>query len=184
MMNLVELLVQSDNRTARKASRDSTMVTKGHRHARRKNQAENLSELRANIENLALKIWQDKELRWVYEWPMKEDKRKMAIQGVDGQMRAKVVEEGVEVCKPETGRGLEDFDKENELGSTEDLKNCQEDKEEIPNCQVGNEMRSLQDLKDYQKEIQGISHCQLGNERRLLRDLEDCQEGNGSILNC
>jgi hypothetical protein len=71
----------------------------------------------------------------------------------------------------------------NELGSAEDLKDCQEGREEeIPDFQEGNELRSAEDLTDCQEDSQGISHCQLGNERRSLRDLEDCQEGSGSIL--
>jgi hypothetical protein len=70
------------------------------------------------------------------------------------------------------------------MGSVEGLKNCQEGKEEIPNCQVGNELRSLRDLRDYHKDSQGISHCQLGNEMRSLRDLENCQEGSESIPYC
>jgi hypothetical protein len=85
-------------------------------------------------------------------------------------------EEMVQVCEPETGRGLSD--EENELGSAEDLKNCQEGREEIPVFQVGNEMRSLRDLTDCQEDSQGISHCQLGNEMRSLRDLTDFQEGS------
>jgi hypothetical protein len=40
------------------------------------------------------------------------------------------LKEMVQVCEPETGRGLND--EENELGSAEDLKNCQEGREEIP----------------------------------------------------
>jgi hypothetical protein len=63
-------------------------------------------------------------------------------------------------------------DEENELGSAEDLKNCQEGREEIPVCQVGNELRSLRDLRDCHEDSQGISHCQLGNEMRSLRDLK------------
>jgi hypothetical protein len=79
---------------------------------------------------------------------------------------------------------LGEFSEENEMGSAEDLKNCQEGREEIPNCQVGKELRSAEDLTDCQEDSQGISHCQLGNEMRSLRDLEDCQEGSGSISNC
>jgi hypothetical protein len=52
----------------------------------------------------------------------------------------------VEVCKPETERGLDD--EEFEWGSTEDLKSFHEGREEIPDCQVGNGMRSLRDLID------------------------------------
>jgi hypothetical protein len=44
------------------------------------------------------------------------------------------------------------------MGPAKDLKNCQEDREEIPNCQVGKELRSLQDLRDCYEDSQGISH--------------------------
>jgi hypothetical protein len=207
-MKLVELLVQSDSsRFARKADRDNTMVTEGHRHAGRKSKAEKLAEmdkemdkelyeLKADIEKLELKMRQDKRSRWMYEWPMKKAKEKWPVKElmVRGQRRLLKrwlryaenlngpEEEMIQVCEPETGRGLDDF--ENELGSAEDLKNCQEGREEIPDCQVGNEMRSLRDLRDCQEDSQGISHCQLGNDMRSLRDLEDCQEGSGSISDC
>ena len=55
-------------------------------------------------------------------------------------------EEMVQVCEPETRRGLDD--EENELGSAEDLKHCQEGREEIPDCQEGKELRSAGDLKN------------------------------------
>jgi hypothetical protein len=84
-------------------------------------------------------------------------------------------EKRVQICKPETGRSLSSKD---ELGSAEDLKHCQEGREEIPNCQVGKELRSLRDLTDCHEDSQGISHCQVGNESRSLRDLIDCQEGS------
>jgi hypothetical protein len=46
-------------------------------------------------------------------------------------------------CEPEIGRGLDD-DEEFELGLAEDLKDCQEGREEeIPVFQEGNELRSL-----------------------------------------
>jgi hypothetical protein len=41
-------------------------------------------------------------------------------------------EKRVQVCELDTGRNLSDA--EDELGSTEDLKHCQEGREEIPNC--------------------------------------------------
>jgi hypothetical protein len=64
-MKLVTLLVQSDNnRFSRKANKDNTMVTKDHRHARRKSKAEKLAEmdkelteLKAYIEKLELWMW-------------------------------------------------------------------------------------------------------------------------------
>jgi hypothetical protein len=65
------------------------------------------------------------------------------------------------------------------MGSAEDLKHCQEGREEIPNFQVGKELRSTEDLTDCHEDSQGISHCQVGNGLRSLRDLIDCQEGSG-----
>jgi hypothetical protein len=50
-------------------------------------------------------------------------------------------EKRVQICEPETGRNLSDA--EDEMGSDEDLKHCQEGREEIPNFQVGKELRSL-----------------------------------------
>jgi hypothetical protein len=50
----------------------------------------------------------------------------------------------VQACEPETGEGLDD--EEDELGSAEDLKHCQEVRVEIPVFQEGNRLRSLQDL--------------------------------------
>jgi hypothetical protein len=86
-MKLETLLVQSDSsRFARKADRDNTMVTEGHRHAGRKSKAEKLAEMdkelyeiRADIEKLELKMRQDKKPRWVYEWPMKKPKEKWPV---------------------------------------------------------------------------------------------------------
>jgi hypothetical protein len=42
-----------------------------------------------------------------------------------------VPKEMVKVCEPETGRNL---GSEDELGSIEDVKDYQEDSQEIPNC--------------------------------------------------
>jgi hypothetical protein len=64
-------------------------------------------------------------------------------------------EEMIQVCVPETGKFLGE---KNELGSAEDLKNYQEDREEILFCQGGNDLRSLRDLRDYHEDSQRISH--------------------------
>jgi hypothetical protein len=90
-------------------------------------------------------------------------------------------EKRVQVCEPETGRNLSDA--EDEMGSDEDLKHCQEGREETPNFQVGKVLRSLRDLTDYHEDNQGISHCQVGNGSRSLWDLIDCQEGSRQFPN-
>jgi hypothetical protein len=57
-----------------------------------------------------------------------------------------------------------------ELGSSDDLKDCQEGRaEEIPDCQEGNRIEISEDLKDCHEDSEGISHCQLGNDQRSLR---------------
>jgi hypothetical protein len=146
-MKLVTHLVRSDSsRFARKADRDNTMVTEDHRHAGRKRKAEKLAEMdkelyeiKADIENLQLKMWQDKKPRWVYEWPMKEPKEKWPVKElmVRGQRRLLKrwlryaenlngpEEEMVQVCEPETGRDI------SEWRSAEDLENNQESGEKI-----------------------------------------------------
>jgi hypothetical protein len=147
------------------------MVTKGHRHAGKKSKAEKLAEMdredlvdiRAEIERIALKMQQNARIEKLELW-MQQDKKM------------------IYVCEPETRRGLDDF--ENELGSAEDLKNCQESRKEIPVFQVEKGLRSLRDLRDCHEDSQGISHCHMGNELRSLQDLTDCQEGSGSISYC
>jgi len=77
----------------------------------------------------------------------------------------------VQVCEPETRRGLDDED--DELGSAKDLKDFQEGrKEEIPICQEGNRLRSLRGLTDCHEDSEGISTFQVGKDKRSLRDLE------------
>jgi hypothetical protein len=156
-LKLETLRMRSDNsRFSRKENRGSNMATEGRRYARRK------------------ELWSqediDEELTYI--------KREIVRLKLKLWQNKKMIY----VCEPETGRGLDDF--ENELGSAEDLKNCHEGREEIPDCQEGNELRSLRDLTACQEDIQGISHCQLGNDKRSLRDLEDCQVGSGSISDC
>jgi hypothetical protein len=149
-MKLETLLVQSDSsRFARRADRDNTMATEGHRHAGRKSKAEKLAEMdkelaeiRADIENLELRMQQKAKPRWVYEWPMKKPKIKWPVKELMVRRQRRLLrgwlryaenlngpEEMVQVCEPETGRGLND--EENELGSAEDLKNCQEGREKF-----------------------------------------------------
>jgi hypothetical protein len=195
--------LQSDsNRFSRREDRDNNMATEGHRYAERKNpelmstteREKELADIRARMEELELRMQQNTKSRWVYEWPMRKAKVKWPVKELMARRQRRLLrgwlrhaenldgpEEMVQICEPETGRIL---DEENKMGSAEDLKNCQEGREEIPNFQVGKELRSLRDLTDCQEDSQGISHCQLGNDMRSLRDLEDCQEGSRSIPYC
>jgi hypothetical protein len=148
-MKLVKLLVRSDSsRFSRKANRNNNMATEGHRYARRRT-----SELWSQ-EDI------DEELSYI--------KREIARL----ELKLRQDKKMVQVCELEAREGLNDF--EIEMRSTQDLKNCHEGRDEIPDFSVGNKLRSLQGLTDCQEDSQGISHCQLGNGMRSLRYLEDC----------
>jgi hypothetical protein len=92
------------------------------------------------------------------KWPVKELVAKRQWRLLRGWLRyveslSDDEEEVVHVCEPEAGRNLSD----DELRSLDDLKYCQEGRDEISNCQVGNKKRSLVD------------------------DLIDCQEGSREV---
>jgi len=87
-MNLEPLLMQSDsNRFARRANRDSNMATEGHRFAGRKGLDlmsdaewdEELAEMNARLNEIAIEMWHDRRVRWMYEWPMKKAKAKWPV---------------------------------------------------------------------------------------------------------
>jgi hypothetical protein len=98
-MKLVELMMRSDSsRSATKADRGSRMATEGRR---KKSKAEKLAEMDRELADIRAEIER-------LELLMRQDKRV------------------VEVCEPETGKGLDDDDDDwDELGSTDDLKHCQ-----------------------------------------------------------
>jgi hypothetical protein len=113
------------------------------------------------------------KLRWVYEWPMKEPKVKWPVRELMVKRQRRLLKRWLRYaenlkateekmichCWPETGRGLDDWDddEEFELGSSDDLKHCQEGREEeIPVCQEGNELRSAEDLTDCHEDSQEI----------------------------
>jgi hypothetical protein len=77
------------------------------------------------------------------EWPVKELMARRQHRLLKGWLRHTKnldrLEEMVQICEPEIGRILGE---ENKMGSVEDLKNCQEGREEIPYCQVGKDEHS------------------------------------------
>jgi hypothetical protein len=192
--------VQSDNsRFARRADSYNKMATKCYTSAGRKDPElmrkvewdKELVEMRARMDELAFDMQQNAKSIWVYEWPMRKPKAKWPVKELMARRQCRLFrgwlrhaenldgpEEMVQVCEPETGRNL---GSEDELGSAEDLKDCQEDSQEIPNCQEGKELRSLWDLTDCHEDSWEISHFQEGNDMRSLRDLMDCQEGSRKI---
>ena len=139
------------SRFARREDRDNNMAIEGRRYAGRKNSDlwsqedidEELVDIKKEIEKLALQMQKKAKPQWVYEWPMRKEKEKWPVKELMARRQRRLLrgwlrhaknldgpEEMVQICEPETGRGLNDA--ENELGSVEDLKNCQEGREEIP----------------------------------------------------
>jgi hypothetical protein len=104
------------------------------------------------------------------KWPVRELVVKRQQRLLKGWLRHaenlnRPEEKMVQVCELEDGRNL---NSEDDMGSIEDLKDYQEGREEVPNCQEGNEMRSLWDLMDCQEDSGGISYFQEGNKTRSL----------------
>jgi hypothetical protein len=136
-MKLVELFVWSDsNRFSRKENRKNKMATEGHRYARRRT-----SEL------------------WIQE-DIDEELAYIKREIVRLELKLWQDKNMVQVCEPEAEEGLKNF--EIEMRSTEDLKNCHEGRDEIPDYPMGNKLRSLRGLTDCQEDSQGISHFPAG----------------------
>jgi hypothetical protein len=155
---------------------------------------EELAEMNARMDELALEMQQNARSRWVYEWPMRM-KEKWPVKELMARRQHRLLrrwlrhaenlnrpEERVQICEPGTGINLSDD--EDEMGSAEDLKNCQEGREENSNFQEGKGLRSLRDLAYFHENSWGISHCQEGNGSRSLQDLIDYLEGSSKFPVC
>jgi hypothetical protein len=187
MTKLSTWYFRSDSsRSVRETDRNSKMATEGHKHAEKKSPKlmsveemdKELADIKREMEELEMKMRQNKKPRWVYEWPIKPPKvkwpvRELMVKGQQRMLRRWLryaknrrsieEEELVQVCEPETRESFNNL--ESELGSPEDLKHCQEGREEeILDCQVGNELSSAEDLTDCQEDSEGISHCKRGND--------------------
>jgi hypothetical protein len=117
--------MQSDSsRFARRADRDNNMATEGRRFARRKDLElmsdaewdEELVEMNARLDEIAIEMRQDKRSRWVCEWPMRKAKAKWPVKELMARRQRGMLrgwlryaenldgpEEMVQVCEPETG---------------------------------------------------------------------------------
>ena len=81
------------------------------------------------------------------KWPVKEflaNGKQRLLKIWPGYAKSLSDTEMVCICEPEVGETLSDEEERSISG----LINCQEDRDEFSNCQVGNEMRSLEDLID------------------------------------
>jgi hypothetical protein len=104
---------------------------------------EELVEMNARLDELAIEMQQDKRSRWVHEWPIRKPKVKWPVKELMVMRQCRLLkgwlryaeslngreENEVQICELETGINISD---DEEWGSAEDLKNCQEGREEIP----------------------------------------------------
>jgi hypothetical protein len=144
-MKLEHSGMRSDSsRFAREADRHNEMATEGHRSVEWKSPKvmsttemdKELADIKREMEELEMKMRKGKKPRWVYEWPMRTQKVKWPVRElmVKGQqrllrkwlryaesLRPIEEEEMVYICEPEIGKIL---GAENELGSSDDLKDC------------------------------------------------------------
>jgi hypothetical protein len=75
-------LLAVSSRFSRRADRDNKMATEGYRYAGRKDPElmrkaewdEELTEMNARMDELALEMQQNARSRWVYEWPMRKQR--------------------------------------------------------------------------------------------------------------
>jgi hypothetical protein len=80
------------------------MVVEGHKRGRREDfpqkrkveMDKELSEIRAEMEKLALKMQQEEKVRWRYEWPLK--RKPSGCSEVVGQKATTGVKKVVEAC--------------------------------------------------------------------------------------
>jgi hypothetical protein len=152
-MKLEHSGMKSDiSRSVREADKHGKMATEGHKHAEKKSSKmmseiemdKELTDIKREMEELKMKMWQDKKLRWVCEWPMQKPKVKWPVKQLMARRQYRLLkrwlryaenlkateEEMIDHCWPETKRGLDDWDddEEFELGSSADLKHCQVDR--------------------------------------------------------
>ena len=116
---------------------------KNHQQQRKDEMDKELAEIRARMEELALRVQRNVETHWVYEWPLRR-KAKWLVKKLLARRKQRLlrrwlryvkslrpIEEMVHVCEPEAGRNLSDDD---EKRSLEDLRDCQAGSEEFSIC--------------------------------------------------
>jgi hypothetical protein len=175
MMKLSTQDCRSDSsRSVRETDRNSVMATEGHRPAEKKSpnmmsaaeMDKEMVDIKREMEELELKMRQNRKLRWVHEWPMKTPKMKWPVKELMARRQQRMLrrwlryaenlrpiekeEEMVYIYEPEIGDILGG---ENDQRSLRDLIDCQEGSGRFPYFQMGKgtEMRPADDLKDCQK---------------------------------
>jgi hypothetical protein len=143
--------LQSDNnKFSRRADGNRNMATEGHGRGGKKNHQQQekvemdkeLVEIRARMDELALRMQQDAKSRWVYEWPMKT-KVKWPVRELMAKRQQRLLkiwlrhaenlnrpeEKMVQVCEPEDGRNLSS---EDDMGSLKISKTAKRVEQKFP----------------------------------------------------
>jgi hypothetical protein len=114
-------------------------------------------QIRIRIEQLTLKMQQQAEVHWRYEWPLSR-KEKWLVQNLLARKKKRgerrwlrhaenlsdTEHEMVYIFEPEVGRTLSD----DEGRSDKSLMKFQEGRDEFLNFHMGNEMGSMEDIID------------------------------------
>jgi hypothetical protein len=144
-MKLEHSEMRSDsNKSIRETDRHNKMATGGHKHAEGKSPKlmsatemdKEITDIKREMEELEMKMRQNKKTRWVYEWPMKTPKVKWPVRELMVKRQQRLLrrwlryaenlkpiekEDMVQICELEIGEILGE---ENELGSYDDLIDC------------------------------------------------------------
>jgi hypothetical protein len=194
--------LQSDNKKfAKREDNNRNMATEGHGHGHREGHKqkknpgmdEEIAEIRARMEELALWMQLNARTHWVYEWPLRR-KSKWSVKKLLARRQRRLLmewlryveslrdeEEMVHVCEPKAGRNLSNDEEER---SSRYLIDCQVGRDGLSNCQVGNRKRSVSGLINCQEGGDESSDCQMGNKMGSLGDLIDYQVGREEIPYC
>jgi hypothetical protein len=162
------------------------MAIEGHKHGRgevhsQKRKVEmdkELSEIRAQMEELAFKMQQESKVHWRYEWPLKRTTR-WPVQKLLARRQQQMLKrwlrhaENLSHKGKRSGKSLIDFQVGNEKGSV-DLINCQVGRGDIPDFQVGKgEEVSSAESSLTDEEVEEKPHSDGDSRRTVSRVNED-----------
>jgi hypothetical protein len=103
--------LQSDNnKFSRREDRNRKMATEGHGCGGKKNHQQQrkdemdkeLAEIRARMEELALRVQQNAKTHWVYEWPLRR-KAKWPVKKLLAKGQQRLLRRMAEVCEKPQG---------------------------------------------------------------------------------
>jgi hypothetical protein len=141
----------------------------GHQKKSKEEIDDDLSEIRARMEQLTLKMQRDAKLHWVYEWSMKK-KVKWPVKRLLARGQQQLLKRWLRHAK--------------------NLSDIEENMIHIYELEVGRhlsdeeEVRLDKDIINHHKSIDGFSYFQVGNEMISLEDIIDCQEDNSGNSYC